>query len=231
MNNRPSRIRRLSDFPYTNRIVVPRRNVEQPGLAGCRTANTSSWRPDCPDRFACPAAVGSMSACPHRAAALRRSLWPKSLWRTACRAGTGRWCDPAHRRSRCDWPTASLCAAALASRISASTGTCTESKSKSSCGVNWKYHFSLPVSASSATTQSLYRLSPARTSPFQSGPGLPMPQYVRFSRRIVGAGHPDRRAAVLPGIARPGFVARFARAGNGVEAPGFLAGVRRRRRR
>ena len=50
------------------------------------------------------------------------------------------------------------------------------SKSKSSCGVNWKYHFSLPVSGSSVTTQSEYRLSPGRRSAVQSGPGLPTPQ-------------------------------------------------------
>ena len=30
-----------------------------------------------------------------------------------------------------------------------------------------------------------------------------MPQNVRFGRGIVGAGHPDRRAAMLPRVARP----------------------------
>ncbi len=50
----------------------------------------------------------------------------------------------------------------------------------SSCGVNWKCHLILPVSASSATALSLYRLSPSRSSPFQSGPGFPVPQNVRF---------------------------------------------------
>src|SRR5688572_6416936 len=64
--------------------------------------------------------------------------------------------------------------------MSASTGTCVASKSNSSCGVNWKCHFNFPVSASRATTALVYRLSPIRESPFQSGPGLPTPQYVRF---------------------------------------------------
>src|SRR5262245_36497338 len=65
--------------------------------------------------------------------------------------------------------------------MSASTGTWTESQSCTSCGVNWKNQLTFPVSGSSANTQSEYKLSPARWSPFQSGPGFPVPQYVRFS--------------------------------------------------
>src|SRR5207342_917194 len=44
---------------------------------------------------------------------------------------------------------------------------------------------------------------------------------VRFS--VVGATVPDRRAAGLPRVARPRFVAGFARARNRIEAPGLLA--------
>ena len=43
---------------------------------------------------------------------------------------------------------------------------------------------------------------------------------------VVSADVPDGRAAGLPRIARPGFMARLARPGDGVEAPGFLAGLR-----
>ena len=42
---------------------------------------------------------------------------------------------------------------------------------------------------------------------------------------IVGAGHPDRAAAGLPRIAGPRLVSALARTGNGVEAPGLLAGA------
>src|SRR4029453_13677353 len=39
----------------------------------------------------------------------------------------------------------------------------------------------MPVSGSSAITEQLYKLSPGRPAPSQSGPGFPVPQYVRFS--------------------------------------------------
>ena len=72
---------------------------------------------------------------------------------------------------------------------------------------------------------------------FQSGPGLPTPQYVRLSVGIVRAGHPDRAAAVLPrlgsqyvvGVRRarlPGLMPGFARPGNRVEAPDLLSRAR-----
>src|SRR6266852_2464595 len=64
---------------------------------------------------------------------------------------------------------------------STSTGTCTESQSCTSCGIIWKCHFSFPVSASSAIAESEYRLSPLRTSPFQSGDGFLVPQMIRLS--------------------------------------------------
>ena len=44
-------------------------------------------------------------------------------------------------------------------------------------------------------------------------------------RGIVRARRPDRAAADLPRIGGPGVVARLSRARNGVEPPGFLAGV------
>src|SRR5712664_1327891 len=50
-----------------------------------------------------------------------------------------------------------------------------------SCGVNWKYHFNLPVSGSNASTQSVYRSSPGLGLPSKSGEGLLVPQYNRFS--------------------------------------------------
>src|SRR5580704_16390924 len=43
--------------------------------------------------------------------------------------------------------------------------------------------------------------------------------------RIVRTGDPGRCAAGLPRVASPGFVARLAGAGNGIESPGTLAGV------
>src|SRR5581483_5962953 len=64
---------------------------------------------------------------------------------------------------------------------STSTGIWFESQSCTSCGVCWKCHFALPVSTSIATIDEVYRLSPTRESPFQSGPGLPVPQYSSFN--------------------------------------------------
>src|SRR5260370_29529269 len=48
----------------------------------------------------------------------------------------------------------------------------------------------------------------------------------RVGCRIVRAGDPRRGPASFPRLALPAFVARFARTGNGVEAPLALAGVR-----
>src|SRR5207302_1868296 len=59
---------------------------------------------------------------------------------------------------------------------STSTGGCTASQSQTSCGVYWKYHLSLPVLASRAMSQAVYRLSPRRSSPLKSGPALPVGQ-------------------------------------------------------
>src|SRR4029079_14073070 len=39
----------------------------------------------------------------------------------------------------------------------------------------------MPVSGSRAITEQLYKLSPGRPAPSQSGPGFPVPQYVRFN--------------------------------------------------
>src|SRR4051794_19261494 len=44
--------------------------------------------------------------------------------------------------------------------------------------------------------------------------------------RLVGAGHPGGGRAGLPALALPGIVARLPLGGNGVEAPGALAGFR-----
>src|SRR5262249_22245218 len=43
---------------------------------------------------------------------------------------------------------------------------------------------------------------------------------------VIRADVPDGRAAGLPGVSRPAFMARLARSGNGVEAPDFLASLR-----
>lgn len=45
-----------------------------------------------------------------------------------------------------------------------------------------------------------------------------------IKNRVVGAGEPDRPAALLPGIAAPRFVARFAGFGDCFKFPEFLAG-------
>src|SRR5215471_8382954 len=60
-------------------------------------------------------------------------------------------------------------------------GVSSASQSCTSCGVNWKCHFSLPLSGSSAMSEQVYRLSPLRLSPYRSAPGLPAPQYSVFS--------------------------------------------------
>jgi hypothetical protein len=43
-----------------------------------------------------------------------------------------------------------------------------------SCGDDWKYHFILPVSTSSATIDPVNRLSPARFTCAITGCGLPV---------------------------------------------------------
>ena len=45
---------------------------------------------------------------------------------------------------------------------SMSTGVCVASQSCVSCGEAWKYHFIVPVSASSATSDAVYRFAPSR---------------------------------------------------------------------
>ncbi len=45
----------------------------------------------------------------------------------------------------------------------------------------WKCALISPVSASTATPESVKRLSPSRTAPSKSGHGLPVPKYRRFS--------------------------------------------------
>ena len=107
---------------------------------------------------------------------------------------------------------------------STSTGIWTESQSCTSWGVNWKYQRIFPVSASTATTEDAYRLSPRRTSPFPVGGGIPCAPVDEIQFRIVGAGDPGRRSALFPRVAGPGLVPRFAGTRNGVEPPGPLAG-------
>ena len=51
----------------------------------------------------------------------------------------------------------------------------------------------------------------ARSSPFQSGPGLPVPQYSSFSSGSYEPVSHVAPAAVLPAVARPGLAARLAR--------------------
>src|SRR6476620_11318148 len=65
--------------------------------------------------------------------------------------------------------------------VSTSTGIWFASQSWTSCGVYWKVHRSFPVSTSSAMTDDVPWLSPIRESPFQSGPGFPVPQYRSLS--------------------------------------------------
>ncbi len=57
-------------------------------------------------------------------------------------------------------------------------------------------------------------------------PWIPSPPVRQIEGRIVGAGHPDRAPARLPGVSLPRVVAGLAGSGNGVKAPDFLAGAR-----
>ena len=63
------------------------------------------------------------------------------------------------------------------------------------------------------------------------GPRIADAPVGQVQRRIVRTGDPDRAAAVLPRVALPGFVPGSPGAGNRVEPPELLAGLRARRRR
>src|SRR4030095_15186318 len=54
------------------------------------------------------------------------------------------------------------------------TGVWAESQSCVSCADVWKYHFILPVSTSSATSEHVKRLSPGRLRGANTGFGLPV---------------------------------------------------------
>ena len=82
------------------------------------------------------------------------------------------------------------------------------------------------MSASSATTRIGIEVVAEAHVAVGIGRGIADAPVGEVGVGIVGARVPDRGAAGLPGIARPGFVARLARPGNGVEAPDFLAGLR-----
>src|SRR5262249_44914720 len=62
-----------------------------------------------------------------------------------------------------------------------STGVSTASQSWVSCGETENAHTSFPVSGFSATIEQVYGLSPGRVVPFNTGVGLPVPQYRRLS--------------------------------------------------
>src|SRR5690349_5742995 len=60
------------------------------------------------------------------------------------------------------------------------TGGLVASRSHTSCGTSWYPHLNLPLVASSATIDSVQRLSPGRTEPSRSGDGLPIATYRVF---------------------------------------------------
>src|SRR5205085_3993692 len=83
---------------------------------------------------------------------------------------------------------------------STSTETSIESQSWTSCGVFWKCHLIVPVFTSSATMESLYRLSPSRPCPVHCGFGCPVPKYTRPSS---GSYEPLSQIGAPWGVAPP----------------------------
>ena len=77
-------------------------------------------------------------------------------------------------------PLRAACASSLrglpSTSPSKSTGVCVASQSCVSCGDDWKYQASFPVSGLSATIDSVNRLSPCRLRPLITGCGLPVPK-------------------------------------------------------
>src|SRR5579864_5343287 len=75
------------------------------------------------------------------------------------------------------------------------TGTWVASQSCSSCLVNWKYQFIFPLSALSASSELLYKLSPDRPSPRFDGEGFPVGQKIWF---VAGSYVPVFHAGAPP---------------------------------
>ena len=78
---------------------------------------------------------------------------------------------------------------------SASTGTWFASQSCVSCGVNWKCHFRVPVSASSASERGRVEVVALAVGAVVVGVGIAGAPVERVQLRIVGAGHPRGAAA------------------------------------
>ena len=58
-----------------------------------------------------------------------------------------------------------------------------------------------------------------------AGRGIARRPVKKIQLRIIAAGDPGRSTTCLPRVAGPGFMAGFAGAGNGVEAPATTSGV------
>ncbi len=101
------------------------------------------------------------------------------------------------------------------------------SQSRVSCGVNWKCHFSVPVSGFEREQRTRIQVVSRAHVAVVVGPGIARAPVQQIQRRIVGAGQPRRCAAVLPGVAAaPRVRSGLARRRHGPEAPRALAGLR-----
>src|SRR6185295_8899829 len=66
----------------------------------------------------------------------------------------------------------------------------------------------------------------AKASPsIPIGTGIPCSPVGQVQVGIVGTSNPDRRPAILPGVAAPGLAAGLSRAWNRIESPDFPAAV------
>ena len=100
------------------------------------------------------------------------------------------------------------------------------SKSRVSCGVNWKCHFSLPVSEIQREQRAGIEVVAGADVAVVVRTRIARAPVEQVQLRIVGAGQPRRRAAVLPRVAAPRVRARLTRRRHGPEAPRALAGLR-----
>ncbi len=73
-------------------------------------------------------------------------------------------------------------------------------------------------------SEQLYRLSPGRESPFQSGAGFPRSPIKKVGVRVVRAREPSRRTARFPTVAAPRLVSGLALARHRPQTPKPLAG-------
>ena len=152
-----------------------------------------------------PSVVGTLPGTRFGRPFSSKPLGPVHLDERLARAGTGRSCDRARRRSRCGSPTASPCAAGPATRCRPAPAPASRRSRTRRAARTGSATSACRCRRRARRPNRCRGCRPARVSPFQSGPGLPMPQYVRFRFGIVRAGHPDRAAAGLPRIAAPRF--------------------------